>query len=265
MTRLERFERHMALPMLLLSLILLFALILPAITSLDQTQWLLLAIIDKTLWFLFAVEYGIRLYLAENRRHFLRTNLIDLFIIALPLLRPLRLLAGTRALRALRIVRIITVGMRSSKIGTRLVTLRAVSAIVIVLGLLVTILALAVYLLEAHIPGSRIHTVGDAFWWGIVTLCTVGYGDLYPITTGGRIAASILMISGTCLTGLITAVLASIFVEKSNALEFEPHLRALEEHLSRMESAIADIERHREALKGHLQEQGEVTRPPAEA
>lgn len=56
-------------------------------------------------------------------------------------------------------------------------------------------------------------TIGDALWWGIVTSTTVGYGDYYPTTTGGRIVACILMLIGISAFGFVTASIASIFVE----------------------------------------------------
>ncbi len=56
-------------------------------------------------------------------------------------------------------------------------------------------------------------TLADSFWWGFVTTTTVGYGDYYPLTTGGRLIAVILMLIGISTFGFLTAAVASLFVE----------------------------------------------------
>ena len=62
---------------------------------------------------------------------------------------------------------------------------------------------------EAHAKGANIHTFGQALWWAMVTLTTVGYGDKYPITPGGQGVAVILMLVGIGLLGVLTASVAS--------------------------------------------------------
>lgn len=63
-------------------------------------------------------------------------------------------------------------------------------------------------------PQSNIKNAGDALWWGIVTITTVGYGDKFPVTTGGRIVGVILIITGVGLFGTFTAYVASWFFER---------------------------------------------------
>ncbi len=63
-------------------------------------------------------------------------------------------------------------------------------------------------------PGSNISTAGDALWWAFVTITTVGYGDLYPVTLEGRLVAVILMTTGVGLFGTFTAFVASWFVKE---------------------------------------------------
>lgn len=63
-------------------------------------------------------------------------------------------------------------------------------------------------------PGSNIFTAGDALWWAFVTITTVGYGDLYPVTLEGRLVAVILMTTGVGLFGTFTAFVASWFVKE---------------------------------------------------
>jgi len=74
--------------------------------------------------------------------------------------------------------------------------------------------SLGVYYFERARVDSNIRSLWDGVWWAIVTMGTVGYGDKYPITTGGRIVGLILIFAGVGLMSLFTATIASIFVEK---------------------------------------------------
>lgn len=74
--------------------------------------------------------------------------------------------------------------------------------------------SLGVYYFERARVDSNIRSLWDGVWWAIVTMGTVGYGDKYPITTGGRIVGLILIFAGVGLMSLFTATIASIFIEK---------------------------------------------------
>lgn len=96
------------------------------------------------------------------------------------------------------------------------VTLRRerVLAIVIALWCVIFSSAALVSLFEREDPSSEIKTFGEAVWWAIVTIATVGYGDLVPKTTGGRIVAVGTIVSGVALLSIVTATIASVFVER---------------------------------------------------
>jgi len=74
--------------------------------------------------------------------------------------------------------------------------------------------AVAVHYFENIQSGSNINTVWDGVWWAIVTMGTVGYGDKYPVTTGGRMVGIFLIFTGVGLMSLFTATIASTFVER---------------------------------------------------
>src|SRR3990172_4820891 len=71
--------------------------------------------------------------------------------------------------------------------------------------------ATGVTLLEQHI-NSQFRSVGQGFWWAIVTMTTVGYGDIVPGTTGGRIVAALVMLSGVALVSVFTATVSSLII-----------------------------------------------------
>jgi voltage-gated potassium channel len=82
--------------------------------------------------------------------------------------------------------------------------------------LLVTNAAVAVYFYERHAAGSNIHTLGESLWWAMVTVTTVGYGDYYPVTVLGRLAALFIMATGILTLAVVTAQVASSFVEQAS-------------------------------------------------
>jgi voltage-gated potassium channel len=122
--------------------------------------------------------------------------------VALPLFRPLRLL---------RLVTLLSVLHRTigETLRGRVVTYVAGSA-----ALLVFVGALAVLDVEQSAPDAKIVTFGDALWWGITTITTVGYGDMYPVTPIGRLVAAALMMSGIAVLGVVTASIASWLVQR---------------------------------------------------
>jgi len=79
----------------------------------------------------------------------------------------------------------------------------------------------AIYAVE-HEVNEAFATPFDALWWGIVTLSTVGYGDVYPITDEGRIAASALMLLGIGLFSAVTAIVTSFVLSRPGAVDADP-------------------------------------------
>ena len=161
---------------------------------LEATMWVT--------WGVFALDYGANLWLAEDRRRWFVRNLHELLIVALPFFRPLRLL---------RLVTLLSVLHRTvgETLRGRVVTYVAASA-----ALLVFVGALAVLDVEQSAPDAKILTFGDAVWWAVATITTVGYGDMYPVTALGRTVAAALMMSGIAVLGVVTASIASWLVQR---------------------------------------------------
>lgn len=198
----ERWLRWTEWPLVILGLLFLVVLILPLATSLSAEQNTALDIANVTIWVLFVVDYAARLYLVEDRPRFVRTHILDLIVIAVPFLRPFRLL------RLLAIV--ISTSRRAGGLVVRRVLLYVIGVSVIVM----TVSAVVVFDAEKEVPEAQrtISTLGDAAWWSVVTVSTVGYGDVFPRTPIGRTMAAVLMITGIALVGTITAAVAAWFV-----------------------------------------------------
>lgn len=185
-------------------------------------------------WAVFLVDYVTRLILAERRWRWFYRHLLDLAIVVLPMLRPLRLM---RFLTVIALIQRSAGGMLRGKV---------VIYTVGVTMLTIAVAALAVFDAEEG-SGGPITSYGDAVWWAFTTITTVGYGDYVPVTVNGRIVAVALMIGGIALIGVVTATLASWIVEQvslaadQNATATEAQVDALRDEVAELKAMIASL------------------------
>lgn len=184
-------------------------------------------------WALFAVDYVARLLLSRDRATFVRSNVLDLAVVVLPLLRPLRLL---------RLVTLLSVLDRYAG-GS----LRGRVAIYVAgaTSLILFVAALAALDAERGSPDANITTFPDALWWAMTTVTTVGYGDRFPVTATGRFVAGGLMLAGIALLGIVTASLASWLIDKVREVEEESQAATRRD----VEALTAEIRALRERLE----------------
>lgn len=204
--RLWEWERRVQTPMIFLAFVFLVAYAVPiawpgippeVALALSRTTWFI--------WVLYALEYLVRLVIAKDRWSFFKSNLFDLVVVVLPIFRPLH---------ALRAVTVLALAAKKTKDDSRIRTTVYVLAGAFMITL---VAALGVTEAEQGISGSSIDGIGDGVWWAMTTMSTVGYGDTFPISVEGRVAAVLLMFTGVTVLGVITASLAGWFMEKADA------------------------------------------------
>ena len=164
----------------------------------------LIATFDLALTAIFVAEFGSRFLATFDRAAYLRGHWIDLFAL-IPTVRGFRLL---RLLRLLRLVRAFSGAYRAMGQFERLARHRGLLLLLAVWLAVMVITSLSFYVAEAG-ANADVTTPFDALWWGVVTLTTVGYGDVSPVTVEGKIAATVLMVLGIGLFSVITATVVA--------------------------------------------------------
>ena len=196
---LDRFDSAIRLP-------LIISAILPLIVVPQQGNWVSI-VIGVVTWIVFLVDYVVH---ERHLQHFGRTAYGRFDLVIVIATAPWFLLPGAHGgsfvvlLRLARLGRLVMASQKSRQLFDRLGRVGAVA-----LGVLVTA-SLVAYFAE-HPTNPEFATVGDALWWGIVTMTTVGYGDIVPKTPTGRWAAVVVMLTGVAVLGLLAGSLASFF------------------------------------------------------
>ncbi len=170
--------------------------------------------IDLTILILFALDYLIRLIFSADRKKFFISNLFDLFAI-IPFnsifraFRFVRLLRFTRFVRLIKMARILIL---LKKFTSRLDAFVKTNGFIYILYLTVITMLLGTVSIYYFELNQTIDSCADALWWSFVTVTTVGYGDISPITAQGRIVAAILMLVGIGFIGMLTGTIATFFI-----------------------------------------------------
>lgn len=163
----------------------------------------------------FTVEYFARITTAQQKLKFVFSfyGLIDLIAI-LPFYLMLMVdLRSVRALQLLRLLRVLKMGRYGGAMDRFLAAIRQTKEELLIFSFIALILlylsAMGIYYFEHTAQPDKFSSLFDCIWWAAVTLTTVGYGDIYPITTGGRIFTVFILLLGLGLVAIPTGIVAS--------------------------------------------------------
>jgi voltage-gated potassium channel len=165
---------------------------------------------DNICCLLFVIDFGARTQRAPRKFEFIRRNWFDL-LGAIPMLDVLRGIRLVRLVRLLRITRMATLWRRISRRYDLPVPSSALGSIGAITMVMWMLSAFAFFRFESG-ENPKLQ-FSDALWWSMTTLSTVGYGDLYPATLGGRVVAMCTMVLGIGVLGAVAATVASAFVD----------------------------------------------------
>ncbi len=192
---------------------------LETLPNLSDGQKELLSKIEAITIGIFTIEYLLRVYFADKRLKFVFSfyGLVDLLAIV-PFYLPTSVdLRAIRILRLLRLLRIFKV-MRYNAAINRFARAFVIAREELILFSFITVIilyisAVGIYYFEYPAQPEQFQSVFHSLWWAVTTLTTVGYGDMYPITVGGRIFTFFILMLGLGIVAVPTGLLASALAQ----------------------------------------------------
>ncbi|MFC9440012.1 potassium channel family protein [Nocardia sp. NPDC057030] len=208
LSRRAAWEKATGVPMVVLAVLFLgvyawFVLDTGASPQLDA--WL--ERVDVVIWALFAGDFLMRFGLSTRRWQFLRTHPVELLIVLVPPFRPLRLVRAA-------VLVLGTLNRHTLTHRTRLSVFVGSSSVLILF-----LCSLAFFDAEYGVEGSKVLNFGDALWWSAVSVTTVGYGDVYPVTVEGRLISLVLMTFGIGIISFAIGTTTSWVIDQLKTVE----------------------------------------------
>jgi voltage-gated potassium channel len=215
-------------PMIVAALLVIPVLVIEGST--DREPWTTIAaVLNWSIWLAFAVELVVMLIVVPRRGAWLRAHPLEVAIVLLTV--PL-LPTSLEAARAFRLLRLLPLVASATRMR-RLLSLEGVRDAAI-LSLFVVLGGGAAFSAVESTAEQPLST-WDGVWWAVTTVTTVGYGDVYPETDGGRVIAIVVMLAGIGFVALLTAAAADRFIASGQARSRE--LEDLRSRVDRLERA----------------------------
>ncbi len=171
---------------------------------------------------IFTIEYFIRIYTADKRLSYIFSfyGIIDLLAILpfyLELFIDLRSVKALRLFRLFRLLKLVKYNKTLDKFQKAIYNAKEEFIIFFILTIIVFYLAsVGIYYFENQAQPEAFRSIFDSMWWAVATLTTVGYGDVYPITVGGKIFTTIMLLIGLGIVGIPAGIVASALSEVNN-------------------------------------------------
>lgn len=219
--------------LLVCSIVALAAIAADAFFRLPTEISRLLHWIDHAVCAAFFTDFVVRFRRAPSKAAFMKWGWIDL-LASVPNVEFLRLGRFVRVLVLIRLLR--GVGTMRRFLAMMDITRRRGGAITVVLAVFLLVSFASVGILSVErAKDSNIRTAGDAVWWSVTTMTTVGYGDRYPVTSEGRLVAMVLMFCGVGLFGALSGIIASNFLgQHDHEDEILAEVKALRAEVARL-------------------------------
>lgn len=196
--------------MAILSLICLLITLVSFIShNLTATENYILSFVDNIIIFIFTIDYFARFILSQDKKKFFTKNIIDLIAIIPfgPLFQALKIMRLVRFVKVLKIIKMIAFYGKFRRNIDNFIKTNNFNYI-----LWITLSILILGTLGIHLSENM--SLGNSLWWSFVTITTVGYGDLAPRTTTGRLIAVFLMLTGISFLSMLTGTIATFFINK---------------------------------------------------
>lgn len=243
-TRQGRFFDHVVKGLIVFSIV---SYTLETLPDLSPRLQHVLYVLEVTVVIIFTLEYGLRIYVADKKLAYL---ISPLGIIDLLAILPFYLLLGgadSRAVRAMRLLRIArTLKLfRYNQAVDRLLRAVVIAKEEIVLFFSLTAISLylaasGIHFFESEVQPDKFGSIFHGLWWAVVTLTTVGYGDVYPVTTGGRLFTFVILMIGMGIIavppGIISSALSKARQEQDKADESAASTQGTDKQPTKMDT-----------------------------
>lgn len=238
----QKVEKFFEVPVMISVLMLIPVLIIEySEQSLDSVALFL----NWGIWIVFLLEYIILLYFAENKLEYIKTHKIELIIVlfSFPIvpegLQSTGFLRFARLPRLLNALRFFRLAALLGKFGSTVKSIFNSKGLRFIVYATIGIVLFFGFLF--YISEPNVNSYSDGLWWALVTITTVGYGDITPLTNLGRIIASSLMIMGIGFIATITAAVSSYFI--SSFSDKEVTMNELGDKLDRLERELTELKK----------------------
>ena len=238
--RTRRLEQRLQWPVFIASLLVIPVIVIEE-TNVSETWKRIGDVVNWLTWIVFAVELVAFLIVVPSKKTWLRKHPLE---VAIVILTPPFLPASLQALRIFRLLRLLRL-LRAAQMARRVFSLEglrdaAVIAVVTAFGGG-----------AAFAAAEKGYSTWDGIWWAVTTMTTVGYGDLSPKTTLGRLIGIVVMLVGIGFIALVTGAIAQRFL----AVQVEEEMETIEHDVARdISLARADLLRELRTIRARLQE-----------